>query len=320
MGVAHPAKPLVTIAAMRDLDFDDMHLFARVAGLGTLSAVARERDVPVSQVSRSLSRIEKSCGVRLIHRTTHGLSLTAEGETFLDYCRRITGTLDELEGEFASKSREATGNVRVAVSSVIAQFQMLPSLPGLAKRHPLLKVELAVDDRLADMARDGIDIAIRTGNAMPDTVVARQIGTLGRALYAAPAYVKARGVPKHPDELAQHTLVTNSSVAMLNRWTFVCKGKPLAFTAEGAYRSNDTNVVAGMVLQGLGIGRLATLAAEPLVRDKKLVRVLDSFSSHEPVPIFAVTQGARHRLPKIRACIDWWAEWFARVDGPTAAT
>ena len=91
---------------MRDLAFDDLALFARVAELGTLSAVARERDVPVSQVSRSLARIEKACGARLIHRSTHGLALTPEGETFLDYCHRMAGTITEMEAEFASKARE----------------------------------------------------------------------------------------------------------------------------------------------------------------------------------------------------------------------
>ena len=83
---------MVTIADMRDLNFDDMHLFARVADLGTLSAVARERDVPVSQVSRALSRIEKACNARLIHRSTHGLTPTAEGDTFLQCCRRMVAT------------------------------------------------------------------------------------------------------------------------------------------------------------------------------------------------------------------------------------
>src|SRR5258706_1004645 len=78
---------------MDELNFDELKLFARVAALGTLSAVARERDVPVSQVSRSLARIEKACGARLIHRSTHGLALTAEAETFLNYCERLTGTL-----------------------------------------------------------------------------------------------------------------------------------------------------------------------------------------------------------------------------------
>src|SRR4051812_26303929 len=143
---------------MRDLQFDDMHLFARVAELGTLSAVARERDVPVSQVSRTLSRIEKACGARLIHRSTHGLSLTPEGQTFREYCARMMGTLDELEGEFASGAGEVRGLVRVAASTVVAQYQLVPSLPGLGARHPRLRVELEVGDRLTDMAREGIDI------------------------------------------------------------------------------------------------------------------------------------------------------------------
>ncbi|HYE71485.1 MAG TPA: LysR family transcriptional regulator, partial [Aquabacterium sp.] len=158
---------------MRDLAFDDLHLFARVAELGTLSAVARERDVPVSQVSRTLSRIEKSCGARLVNRSTHGLSLTAEGLTFLDTCRRMLATLDELEGEFATRAGGPSGIVRVAASTVVAHYQLLPSLPALARRHPGLRIELEVGDRLADLARDGIDIAIRTATHLPDTVVAR---------------------------------------------------------------------------------------------------------------------------------------------------
>jgi DNA-binding transcriptional LysR family regulator len=299
---------------MRDLDFDAMHLFTRVSELGTLSAVARERDVPVSQISRTLSRIEKACGVRLVNRSTHGLSLSAEGETFLEYCRRFTGTMDELEGEFASRAGQASGRVRVAVSSVLAQFQLLPSLAGLAARHPRLKIDLEVSDRLSDMARDGIDIAIRTGVNLPDTVVARRIGTLDRALYAAPSYVKAHGLPSHPDELRQHRLVCNSAVASLNQWTFQVDGKRQAVPAQGHWNSNDTNMTAGMVLQGLGIGRMITVVGEPLVREKRLVRVLQKFIDPQAVPVFAVTLASRHRLPKIGACLEWWAEWFGRAD------
>ena len=249
-----------TIAAMDSLGFDDLKLFARVAALGTLSAVARERDVPVSQVSRTLARIEKACDARLIHRSTHGLSLTAEGQTFSDYCRRMVGMLDELEGEFASKAREPSGLVRVAAS----------------------------------------------------TVVARQIGTLGRALYAAPAYAAAHGLPRDLDGLAQHRLVTNSAVHALNQWPFIVKGKRQLWPAEGQWRANDTNMAATMVLQGLGIGRLATLVGDVLLRQGLLVPVLEKLVDANPVPVHAVTAPGRHRLPKIRACLDDWAEWFAR--------
>ena len=113
---------------MNELAFDDLKLFVRVAVLGTLSAVARERDVPVSRISRSIVRIERSCGARLIHRSTHALALTAEGEIFLEHCRRIIDTLEDLEGEFAGKTGSVSGMVRVAASTVIAQYQLLPSL------------------------------------------------------------------------------------------------------------------------------------------------------------------------------------------------
>lgn len=304
---------------MRNLGFDDMLLFARVAELGTLSAVARERDVPVSQVSRSLSRIEKACGTRLIHRSTHGLAPTAEGETFLQYCRRIVGTLDELEGEFASQSRQATGWVRVAASTVVAQYLLAPSFDSLHRRHPQLCVDLQVEDRLVDMARDGIDIAIRTGTPVTDTVVARQIGALGRRLYAAPGYLQAYGTPRHPDELHNHRLITNSGVPMLNHWPFVIDGKPSVIVPKASWRSDNTGMTATLTLQGLGISRCATLVAEPLARQGLLVPVLADFVDEQPSPIYAVTLTNRHRLPKIKACIDHWAEWLEKTSAAPAS-
>lgn len=297
---------------MRNLQFDEMALYARVAELGSLSAVARERDVPVSQVSRTLTRLEKACGARLMQRSTHGLSLTDEGRTFLEYSRRALVTLEELEGEFAARSGEPTGVVRVAASTVVAQYQLVPSLAGLAQRHPRLQVELEVGDRLLDLVRDGIDIAIRSSANLPDTVVARQIGTLGRALYAAPAYALSRGLPHQPEDLHTHALVTNSAATLLNEWPFRVDGEPRTFAAQGQWRANDTNMAATMVLQGLGIGRLATLVGDALVQQGLLVPVLAEFVDPRPVPVHAVTTGARHRLPKIKACLDYWTEWFGR--------
>ncbi len=296
---------------MRDIRFEDMHLFARVADLGSLSAVARERDAPVSQVSRTLARIEQSCGARLVHRSTHGLTLTAEGQTFLDYCRRITGVLDELEGEFAQQSSQPSGWVRVASSSVVAEYLLIPSFDSLQQQHPQLRVELVVDDRMADMARDGIDIAIRTGPPLTDTVVARPLGTLARALYATPGYLQAHGVPRQPGDLRQHRLITNSAVTFLNHWPFLVDGVPEVLVAEGHWRSGSTAITARLALQGLGIARLATVVADPLVRQGLLAPVLAHCVDLQPTPIHAITLTRRHRLPKIQACIDHWATWFS---------
>ena len=304
---------------MDALAFDDLKLFARVAALGSLSAAARERDVPVSQVSRALSRIEKTCGARLVHRSTHGLSLSAEGEIFLEHCQRITGALDGLQADFAQQSGEARGLVRVAASTVIAQYLLLPSLNALSAQHPQLRVELEVSDRLADMAREGIDIAIRTSTDLPETQVAWALGQLGRALYASPAYAARAGLPLHPDELHQHRLISNTAAPNLHRWPFVIDGAPCRRTVDGHWRTNDTGLAANMVVQGLGIGRLATVAAAPLVQQGLLVPVLADFVDPQPVPLYAVTASARQRLPKIRACIDFWAGWIASDRTPNLA-
>lgn len=302
---------------MDKLAFQDLKLFQRVAALGNLSALGREWGVPTSQISRALARIEKTCGARLVRRSTHGLTLTAEGESFLGYCHRISGAMEEMEGDFASHAGDVSGLVRVAASSVIAEHLLLRSLNDLGTRHPRLRVALIVSDQTMDMARDGIDIAIRTSSSLPETLVARRIGQLGRALYAAPAYAAQAGLPTHPGELNQHRLITNSAATHLNRWSFLVDGVSVRHMAEGHWQSNDTGMAAQMVLRGLGIGRLATVAAEPLVREGRLLRVLAEYLDDSPLPIYAVTASARQRLPKIKACIDFWSEQMARATQET---
>lgn len=297
---------------MDELQLSDLRLFARIAELGTLSAVARERNAPVSQVSRSLVRIESVCGAKLVHRSNQGLLLTVEGRTFLEYCRRMLATLDDLEGEFAQHAGQITGAVRVAASTSVAQHQLVPSLAGLAKRHPGLHVELEVGARVVDFAQADVDIAIRSVKDLPGATVARRIGTLGRKLYAAPSYAKSVGLPELPDELRKHSLVTNTSVNALNQWPFVVDQQPTVFAAEGQWKANDPSIAATMVLHGLGIGRLTTIVGDPLVRQGLLVPVLEQYVDADLSPVYAVTANGRHRLPKIRACLEYWTEWFKK--------
>ena len=110
--------------------------------------------------------------------------------------------------------------------------------------------------------------------------------------------------------------MTNSAVPALNAWPFRVDGAAVVHDAQGHFRANDTHTVAAMVLQGLGIGRLATLAGDLLVGQGRLVPVLPEQTDRQPVPLQAVTAGTRHRLPKIKACLDYWAEWFAAAPAP----
>ena len=288
---------------------DDLELFCRIAALGSLSAAARERDIPVSQVTRSLNRLETACGARLMHRTTHGLSLTDEGDTLLAHGKDMLQTADVLGAELQVRKGQPSGWVRVGVSASVAEAVIAPSLPGLYALYPLLHIDIVVDDRLADMARDGIDIAIRTGNVHSDTMVARPLGTASRTLYASPGYLAQHGTPQTPDELAAHHLIGNSKAPSMNQWQRQDSSTPWA--VKGQSLTDNSAVMLTLVRHGVGITRLLDIVARPWVQTGELVPLLrDSFDVSD-IPVYAVMLPERHRLPKIRACADYWAGCLA---------
>ena len=314
---------------MHNLAFADLLLFTRVAALGSLSAVARERDVPVSQVSRALARLEAACAVRLVHRSTHGLSLTDEGDTLVAHARQMLQARDVLASELTGKLAGPSGWVRVGVSPALAEAVIAPSLCGLYARHPDLHIDISADDRMADMARDGIDIAMRTGAMPGDSLVARQIGAYGRTLCASPAYLARHGMPSRVADLAQHRLIASSVSPSLNRWALTPAGAGSAETdgngkdsgsasgghgiwmVQGHTRSDNSAATLALVLHGVGMARLSDLVARPHLASGALVPVLAGAFDPQRVPIYAVMLQERHRLPKVRACIDWWQHWLA---------
>jgi DNA-binding transcriptional LysR family regulator len=294
------------------LRLDDVALFVRVAELGTLSAAARERELPVSQVTRSLARLEAHCGACLVHRSTHGLSLTDEGDTMLAYGRRLLETAGELDGALTGRVNGPSGWVRVSVSLVVAETVIAPSLAGLYERHPQLHIDLTADDRLVDLARDGIDIAIRTGQLGNDNLVARRLGHFGRTVVASPSYLERFGTPKLVADLERHRLISFTPNPLMNRWPLGGDAEASVYQARGHTRSDDITMTLALVRQGAGIARVMDMLALPLVHRGELVALLQDQIDPERVPIHALTLPERHRLPKVRACIDYWAEWLSR--------
>jgi DNA-binding transcriptional LysR family regulator len=324
------------------LNLADAALFIRVTELGTLSAAARERNEPVSQISRAIARIESGLGVRLLHRSTHGLSLTDEGDAFLAHARSMLDIATELESDLGGKLAVPRGRVRLSVSHILAETMIIPSLPGLYERYPELKLDIVADDRVSDLARDGIDIAIRGGVDSLESLVVRKIGEHGRKLYAAPAYLAKFGTPQTPADILQHRLIANSASQSLNRWPFIKsaldglsnakKGgaawpeKPNTQRAakrntadillvKGHTRVDSTALVLSLTLAGIGIARLNELLVSPLLRNGQLQEVLADYLENEPIPIYAAMLQGRHRLPKVRACLDYWQAFFNQLRG-----
>jgi DNA-binding transcriptional LysR family regulator len=192
------------------------------------------------------------------------------------------------------------------------QAIVVPVLPELCERHPGLQLDIAADDRVVDLAREGIDIALRTGEPGSDEFVARRMGLLRRGLYASPANVQRHGVPHQPQDLAAHRLLTNSATPSLNRWRFAPAGGAAAvdWPALAHTRTDNTAVLLSLAVAGMGIARIAERWAEPLVASGALVRVLPGQLEAEAVPIHAVMLQGRQRLPKVRAVLDHLEHWI----------
>lgn len=166
-------------------------------------------------------------------------------------------------------------------------------------------IDIVVDARLADLASEGIDIAIRTGDVHSDNLVARTIGQASRTLYASPTYLARNGTPQTPDDLAHHHLIGNSKAPNMNQWQR--QGTPAPWPVKGQNLTDNAAVRLTLVRHGLGIARLLNLVARPWVQTGELVPLLRDHFGTRDIPVFAVMLPERHRLPKIRACVDYWA-------------
>lgn len=304
---------------MDQLTLDDFALFARVATLQSLSAAARERNVSASQVSRALARIESGAGTRLAHRTTHGLSLTDDGEMFLEHAQRILREHHLLRDSIGSRRSAVSGTVHIGISQLLAQYVLIPRLASLREQYPQLDVNLHVDDRLVGMADEGLDIAVRAGIPPPDTVIARPLGSHGRALYAAPAYLRRHGTPRTPAELEAHTLIGNTASPSHNRWSFEVNGEPLTITVAAPLRVNSSSAVVALALAGAGIARINDVLGAQLVAQGHLKPVLTRYVLPGEHAIYAAILAERHRARRISATMDYLQTCFAAFMSPARA-
>ena len=296
---------------MKNLSLDDFALFIEVAKAQSLSKVARDRQVAASHVSKHFARIEEKSQLLLAHRTTHSLSLTDDGEVFLEHAQRLVAEHAQLQASMGDRSQVVSGTVRISVSQLFAQYVLIPRLAELRSKHPDLHVDLHIDDRLVNMAYEGIDIALRAGVTPADTLIVRHLGSHGRALYAAPGYLKKHGSPRTPGDLLAHCLITNTVVAAHNRWQFSVGGQTVVQEVRGQVRVNSSAAVVSLCLAGAGIGRINDVVGQQLSLQGLLKPVLPRYLMLDEYPVYAAILAERHRAPKIRATMDFLALCFA---------
>jgi DNA-binding transcriptional LysR family regulator len=292
-------------------------VLVRVVETGSFSAVARERALSQAAVARQISQLENHFGVRLFHRTTRKLSLTDDGQMLLGLARPVLDGVDSIEAAVGKQSASPVGLVRIGVT-VTGSHLFSERIPALLADHPGLRVELVVSDRFGDMIEDRLDLAMRIGEITDASLVARRIGTASFALVAAPGYIKRKGSPSTPADLASHTCIVHDVGPGSDVWTFMTSEGPKEFKVSGGFLANDVSAVHLAARSGYGVAMLPLIQVLDDVRAGRLVFVLTEFPVPGP-PLSLVYPSRRHLAPRTRLVLEFIIEQAKQVQAMLAS-
>lgn len=281
-----------------------IRVFVRVAERGSFSAAGRELHVSQSSVSKAITALERSLGARLVNRSTRSVSLTEVGTRYYERCRQIISDLDEAESTVNVLNRSAVGTLKIAAPVPFGLMFISPRTARFQAHHPLLKIDLDLNDRPLNLVEQNIDVAIRLGHLAHPGLVARKLGDSPFLAVAAPAYLSARGIPQSPKDLAAHQCLLYTQQTHPAEWSFTKKSSVQTVTVDGNYQSNNLISLKDAAVAGIGIARLPLWMVDTEIKTGSLHRVLEK----HPLPAFgihAVFPTARQIPTKVRLFVDF---------------
>ena len=284
----------------------ELTVFVRAAESGSFSRAARELRLSQPSVSRIIGELEARLGVTLLLRTTRRITVTDAGALFLDRAREILAEMEDAE-DAARGLDSLRGLIRLALPVVYGTREIIPLLPKFLALHPELKVEMAVSDARQDLVAEGADVAIRLGELDDSVFGARKLETLERMLVASPGYLRARGTPKTPADLAAHDCIFGPGNFGRDSWSFSRNGAEISVDVRGRIHTNSGPGAFASVMTGLGIAMVSTAMAGPEIKQGLLVPVLRGYKL-PPVEVHAVFPGGPRPSAKVRALVDYLAE------------
>lgn len=282
-------------------------LFAAVVEHGSFSGAGRALDLSTSAVSRAIDRIEERLGVRLLLRSTRALSLTAEGEAYLQTARRIIADLDDAEQRIADRGAPR-GRLRVSAALSHGRLCVVPLLPRFVAEYPHILVDVLLTDTLVDVAAGEADIAIRFGPLASSALTARKLGESGRVIVAAPDYLARHGTPEVPEDLHGHRCLNFSIRRQEPTWPFRKDGRDYALSLASCVEANNGETLGQLAALGLGVARVGTFGVAAEITSGKLVPILEAFNPGDVEQIHALFVGGTSTPARIRAFVDFLAK------------
>jgi len=293
-----------------------MEVFVQVVDAGGFTRAAENMQLPKATVSNLIQSLETALAVKLLHRTTRQISVTADGAAYYERCLRILADVREAEESLSRTKLSPSGRLRVDAPSALARDMLIPALPDFFARYPDITLELGCSDRPVDLIEEGVDCAVRGGALGDSTLIARRIGALNFTTCAAPSYLARYGVPQHPRDLVRHVCVNyfSAKTGKVYDWDFTRDGERIQLPLPALVALNDSNAYIAAGLAGLGVTQMTTFALSDYLADGRMVPILTEWAT-DPVPIHVVYPQNRHLSAKVRVFVEWVADLFANHPG-----
>ncbi|PWK35106.1 LysR family transcriptional regulator [Cupriavidus plantarum] len=296
-----------------------IRIFAKVAETQSFSKTADLMDLPRGSVSRTIQTLEEQLEVRLLSRSTRQVSLTDAGKLYYERCQQILTDLAEVEAELTHARTVSRGTVRIDTSGSIARSLVVPALDAFYAQYPDIDVRIGIADRNIDLIQEGVDFVLRAGPLEASSLVARRIGNARIVTCASPAYLERHGVPRTFADLDRHVAVNYASprTGRILPFAFIEGDRTVNITMKGRLAVNEGSAYIESGLRGLGIIQPTRFYVAELIREGKLVEILQDAQTLS-TPLSIVYTNRNHIHSAVRVFMDWLAETLRRnpdIDG-----
>ena len=301
---------------MRDT-VSGLRLFIRVVETGCFSKASAGLGITQPTATKHVAALEKRLGARLLHRSTRGVTPTEVGAAYYDKCKAIARQLEDADNLAALMQSRVSGTLRISTSVAFGRRVLVPMVLRFMQQHPELQVDLSFEDRYVNLVEQGVDLALRMGRLADSSLGARYLGVNHWVLVGAPGYLRERGTPTTPAELAGHAALIYSTVQGDDRWHFTgADGQPQAIAVRGPLRSNNLSALLSAARAGMGLTVLPRYMAQTSLRDGQVLPLLPGWALPTQ-EMHAVYPSPRLVPTKVSGFVDWLQgqfgeDWWAR--------
>jgi DNA-binding transcriptional LysR family regulator len=281
-----------------------MTILLAAVDTGSLSAASRQLGVPLATVSRRVSELEEHLGIRLLLRGHRRVELTEAGRGYVAACRRIAEDIGEAERIAAGEYRAPQGELIVSVPFIMGRKFVMPVVVEFLETYPDIRVDVQMTDRIVNLTQEHVDVALRVGELPDSSLIATRVGLIRQMVCASPAYLKRRGTPKKPADLAGHDCIANKYFAFGEEWPFRIGGKLQAMTVPARLSVNSSDAALVAAASGAGIARILSYHIADLLKSRALVGLLESYEPL-PMPVSLIYPSQRQEPLKLRAFLDF---------------